>query len=47
MQLTAYSGEMRGVENQAHEHSTEGASDGNRGDPCDDKEPDSLEVDGL
>ena len=39
--------EVRGVEDQAHEHTSEGAGDGDGSDPREQKEADTLEVDGF
>lgn len=39
--------EVRSIEEQAHEHSSESAGDGDGGDPGDGEEADSLEVDCL
>lgn len=41
------SAEVRGVEEYAHEHTADGAGDGDGHDPGDDEEADSLPVDGL
>lgn len=44
---TPYLSEVRRIENQGHEYTSESASDGNRSNPCNDEEAYSLEVDSL
>nr|POF07166.1 hypothetical protein CFP56_31790 [Quercus suber] len=39
--------EVRGVEEDAHEHAAEGAGDGDGHDPGESQKPDTLEVDGF